>query len=559
MLQLASAGRVGATVSCDRFLSSPLPHPAPSAILNTCMAAELELPPTSPPHTLTTPLSKLALALLLACGIGALLALLGPRQYAASVLRGPVLRTLPLRSSTEAPPAAASLHEPLPLPASPAEGAPEDDERRPPSGLDLLLQRAASTPSGTSAAPTAPTQTSTAINVGSTASARASQLTRAVPTPPTQRHEAAAAPQHALLSAAAQRRPALHRWPSLSALLDAHSAFMASPSALRLFPLPSSSSSSSSPRGLLSAHVVVHNEPWLLTPSLLSIAPFVGEIVVVDHGSDDGVTSPLLQVLAAAINTAYGGRFVKLVWADRARFDYGAARNLGLTHATLPLILKWDGDLVAFDASRGDPRARCFGAVFLPWVAELVKSGADALYYNLLNYAGDTSHTFSNPRYRFSRECFVARAERLSFQARNGFLDAQVIAPAPGKAAPAILPRNYAQYPACAVHLKGVKPAEALFERPLRRRWWAALKPAKLTEEQLPLEAWLARTDGRNVTLAQRVAAFRASYTNATASERVPLAVALKQDTAPYTGPPALLTRYLEALHIPAVAGEDFF
>lgn len=368
-------------------------------------------------------------------------------------------------------------------------------------------------------------------------------------------HEALSpfAVQHARASAlfSSRSQVTLTRWPSLRALLDAAAAFADAA-------LQGDAARPETPRAPLTAVVVVYNEPWLLVPSLLSVAPFVSELVVADHGSDDGVTAPLLQALAGVFARRLGPAFLKLVSVNRDLFDQGHARNIANTHVTQPLVLKWDSDLVAFDSFRGDPAGRCFRRVFIPWVDELLSKPADYFYYNLLNYRHDLNHSYTDPIHQFSRECFVARTELSYFVPYDGFRDYQRFAAPLGKTAAVMLDRHSPKHPACAVHLKGVKPAEAMFTRAIRHTWWKALVAEQLTESQLPLEAWLARRDGNNLTLAARVAVARAQALRALNGTLLPVAEVLT-DKVPYTGPPALLMSYVSTLSIPLVAYEDWF
>lgn len=173
---------------------------------------------------------------------------------------------------------------------------------------------------------------------------------------------------------------------------------------------------------LVSAAMIVRDEAHVLAECLLSIAPVVDEIVVVDTGSRDATRQ---------IAGGLGARVVDFPWCD----DFAAARNHALDHATGAWILYIDADerLRGADPSalrrklddagliagtvrfhprtgftaypehrlfRRDPRIRFVGAIhetMMPGITALVASGLgrvgdSGLTIDHIGYDGDQSH-----------------------------------------------------------------------------------------------------------------------------------------------------------------------
>ena len=83
--------------------------------------------------------------------------------------------------------------------------------------------------------------------------------------------------------------------------------------------------------GELSLHMIVKNEAEFL-PGLLSlVAPYIGEMIIVDTGSSDDTV-------------AIATRFTKHVYAYDMKKDFSAARNFALGKATKSWILQLDAD-----------------------------------------------------------------------------------------------------------------------------------------------------------------------------------------------------------------------
>lgn len=85
------------------------------------------------------------------------------------------------------------------------------------------------------------------------------------------------------------------------------------------------------PRERLSLCMIVRNEAEKLGRCLISAAPWVGEMIVVDTGSTDETV---------AIAESFGAKVVHFEWCD----DFAAARNVGLDHATKHWVLILDAD-----------------------------------------------------------------------------------------------------------------------------------------------------------------------------------------------------------------------
>lgn len=85
------------------------------------------------------------------------------------------------------------------------------------------------------------------------------------------------------------------------------------------------------PRERLSLCMIVRNEAEKLGRCLISAAPWVGEMIIVDTGSTDDTV---------AIAESFGAKVVHFQWCD----DFAAARNAGLEHATCHWVLVLDAD-----------------------------------------------------------------------------------------------------------------------------------------------------------------------------------------------------------------------
>jgi hypothetical protein len=68
-------------------------------------------------------------------------------------------------------------------------------------------------------------------------------------------------------------------------------------------------------RASLAANTVVQNDPSVVVPSLLSIEPFVSEIIAIDHASDDETTL-LLLMTQAHLNEMRGPGFMRVLRAS---------------------------------------------------------------------------------------------------------------------------------------------------------------------------------------------------------------------------------------------------
>lgn len=95
----------------------------------------------------------------------------------------------------------------------------------------------------------------------------------------------------------------------------------------------------------IAATVATRNEELLIEDSISSIAPYVGEVIIIDHGSTDS-TPQIIQKLMKKFPNIHGYRVDE-------KLPYSEVFNAGYMFSTRPWLLKWDADFFLYpDAQR---------------------------------------------------------------------------------------------------------------------------------------------------------------------------------------------------------------
>jgi glycosyltransferase involved in cell wall biosynthesis len=87
-----------------------------------------------------------------------------------------------------------------------------------------------------------------------------------------------------------------------------------------------------------------YNEMTFLEESIASAAYTLGEVIVVDHGSTDGTADVIRRVQRHFPNVRYHH-------ADRTKYSQGMVKELAVSLATTPWVMRWDSDFIAYNRS----------------------------------------------------------------------------------------------------------------------------------------------------------------------------------------------------------------
>ncbi len=125
-------------------------------------------------------------------------------------------------------------------------------------------------------------------------------------------------------------------------------------------------------RTTVSAIIKCNNEETFLKECIISIIPFVDEVILIDNNSTDASVEIAKNLNVKVINfQSWPGGNVSLAqyynWcSDQAKTDY---------------IVKWDADMIAFENYQ---------------IKDHLKRNPDALFYSLYDLYGDHKHTKFN-------------------------------------------------------------------------------------------------------------------------------------------------------------------
>jgi glycosyltransferase involved in cell wall biosynthesis len=128
----------------------------------------------------------------------------------------------------------------------------------------------------------------------------------------------------------------------------------------------------------ISAFIRVRNEEYWIQPCILSIDPYVDEILIIDNGSTDA-TFEVVKAVSNEISTP-----VRIFFRPNA--DHCEVSNIGIKESKYNWLLKWDADFIAHTDGNTE-----FGYL-RDYVLGLDQSRYYMIFLNLVNLAGDLWH-----------------------------------------------------------------------------------------------------------------------------------------------------------------------
>ena len=127
----------------------------------------------------------------------------------------------------------------------------------------------------------------------------------------------------------------------------------------------------------ISATVATRNEELLIEDSISSVAPYFGEVIIIDHGSTDS-TPQIIQKLIKKYPNVHGYRVDE-------KLPYSEVFNAAYIFSTRPWIMKWDADFFLYPDAQ---RELC------NLVKRSEKDDVKILWYPLPRIDGDIDHVF---------------------------------------------------------------------------------------------------------------------------------------------------------------------
>lgn len=201
----------------------------------------------------------------------------------------------------------------------------------------------------------------------------------------------------------------------------------------------------------ISLLVKAKNETLFLEESLLSIAPYVDEIVFVDNNSTDGTYERVLE-LARAIPHLRILKYAAELGREKSQADL---RNFMIDKASFNWCFEWDPDMIAYDHGPGHMKN-----LRDLWTRE--QRNVDMINMHGPNVWGDFEHYFVQEQ--FGPQLYLFRTPGLRFKmVPNKRWGGMLTVPeAPTGWRRLELPQHYL------LHLHGIKPDEALLLRRIR-------------------------------------------------------------------------------------------
>lgn len=246
----------------------------------------------------------------------------------------------------------------------------------------------------------------------------------------------------------------------------------------------------------VSAIVATYNEQTFLEESLASAAYTLGEVVVVNHGSDDQSAEIIERVRQYFPN-------VITAYLPRANTTLGTAKNLAMQLSTKEWAMRWDGDFIAYNRDIMSSLCRV-----LPNSLTTISESSHRFPYSGYRYRiprvdGDLFHVEPSSRGGSGPELYLFRRGTVEFRATERFQDQPVmINPLVHRVASNILDSlPGSNNGAFMLHLGSLKTAEKVYSRRGLSLYQLYVHDTLLKHQQAQqeqrraLELWLAHAD----------------------------------------------------------------
>ncbi|KAK8853590.1 hypothetical protein M9Y10_017151 [Tritrichomonas musculus] len=140
---------------------------------------------------------------------------------------------------------------------------------------------------------------------------------------------------------------------------------------------------------ILSVTVAVHNEEILIEDSISSIAPYVAEVIIIDHGSIDS-TPKIIKNLTRKFSNIHA-------FHANNKLPFSELYNLGFLLTTKPWILRWGADYFLY------PNAQKKICSLIDWGD---KKSVNIINFGLPRIDGDMEHVVP---YKLDGDCAEQR------------------------------------------------------------------------------------------------------------------------------------------------------